>query len=59
MYIRTLNLKINDEKGKLWMFGEYDDEGAFTVLEFISSGQAQSKGPMCRLGKNSAGYQNI
>ena len=25
------------------MFGKYDDESAFTVLEFISSGQVQSK----------------
>ena len=41
------------------MFEEYDDEGVFTILEFISSSQAQSKASMCRLVENFTGYQNI
>ena len=41
------------------MFGEDDDEGSFTVFEFISSGQVQSKASMCRLVENFTGYQNI
>ena len=46
-------------KKKQCMFGEYDDEGAFTVLEFISSSQVQSKAPVYKLVKNFTGYQNI
>ena len=38
VYTRTINLKINDEKEINCMFGECNDEDAFTVLEFISSG---------------------
>ena len=56
MYIRTINLKIDDEKGKKCIFGKYDDESAFTVLEFISSGQVQSKASMYRLVENFTGY---
>ena len=41
------------------MPGEYDVESTFTVLEFISSGQVQSKASMCRLVENFTGYQNI
>ena len=40
-------------------FGEYDDEDAFTVLEFISSDQVQSKATRCRLVENFTGRQNI
>ena len=31
---------------------------AFTVLEFISSDQVQSKAPMCRLVEKFTDYQN-
>ena len=47
------------KKKKKCMFGKYDNEGAFTVLEFISSGPVQSKVLMCRIVENSTGYQNI
>ena len=40
-------------------YREYDDESAFTVLEFISSNQVQSKSLMRRLVENFTGYQNI
>ena len=40
------------------MFGEYVDEDVFTVLEFISSDQLQSKAPICRSVENFTGYQN-
>ena len=30
------------------MFGKYDDENAFIILEFISSSQVQSKASMFR-----------
>ena len=41
------------------MHGKYDDEGAFTELEFISSSQVQSKTSVYRLVENFTGYQNI
>ena len=41
------------------MFGEYYDEGALTVLKFISSGQVQSKTPMFRFVENFTDCQNI
>ena len=41
------------------MFKEYVNEGTFTELEFISSGQVQSKAPMCRFVENFTVYQNI
>ena len=41
------------------MFGKYHDQGVFTILECISSGQVQFKAPMCRLVENLTGYQSI
>jgi hypothetical protein len=44
---------------KKTIFGESEDDGAFTVLEFIFNGQVQFKTCIYRVVENSTGYPNI
>jgi hypothetical protein len=48
-------MKIN----KKTIFGESEDQGAFTVFGFIFSKQIQSKTNIYRVVENSMGYPNI
>ncbi len=57
-YIKKKSEKINENKQKT-IFGESEDEGAFTIFGFIFSKQIQFKTHIYRVVENSMGYSNI